>query len=99
MVWAFLFPIFIVGLAIALANHRKAIEDQAYLDRLMVIKKYAAYSKLYHDYHFGNGEQIICYDKVEEARRWLLEAAEWYNKKYKFYGFCIPPEILNFEEE
>lgn len=99
MVWAILIPIFIVGLAIALATHRKSIEDQAYADKARVLRKYLAYSKLNFDYRFNKGDRIICYDEVEEAKARLMEAYLWFNKKYKRYGICLPPELFEFEEE
>lgn len=98
MIWAFLIPIFIVGLAIALASHRKAIEDQAYLDKSLVLQKYLAYSKLYQDYHFKS-DRIVSINEVEEAHDRLIRAYVWFNKKYKKYGIYLPPELFEFEEE
>lgn len=99
MIWAFFIPIFIVGLAIALATHRKSIEDQAYLDKGVVLRKYLAYAKLNFDYRFNKGDRIVCYDEVEEAKSRLVQAYLWFNKKYKKYGIYLPPELFEFEEE
>lgn len=99
MIWAFLIPIFIVGLAIVLSSHQKTIADQAYLDKSMVLRKYLVYAKLNYNYRFNQGDRIVCIDEVEEAKAKLDEAVRWYNKKYRRYGYYIPLEILRFEEE
>lgn len=99
MIWAFAIPICIIGLAFALATHRKEIEDQAWLDKNLVLHKYMAYSKLYNDYHFNKGDRIVSIDEVEEAHDRLIRAYMWFNKKYKKYGICLPPELFEFEEE
>ena len=95
--------IFIIGAlilgSVMFATHMDKIREQAWLDKKHVIAKWATYFRVYNAYYHGNGNVLVCYDEVEEARRELMDCAEWYNKKYKKYGYCAPPELLLFEEE
>ena len=96
--------IFIIGVllggSLMLANHMENIRMQAWLDKKPIIAKWLVYSRKYNAYYFGSEGVIVCYDEVEEAWKNLMDAAEWYNKKYRKYGYCIPPELLTkFKEE
>ena len=95
--------IFIIGAlilgSIMFASHMDKIRIQAWEDKKHVIARWATYFRVYNAHYHGTGNVIVCYDEVEEARRELMNCAEWYNKKYKKYGYCAPPELLLFEEE
>lgn len=96
--------IFIIGALILgsmmFANHMENIRMQAWADKKPVIVKWLVYSRAYNAYYFGKDGVIVCIDEVEEAWKNLMDAADWYNKKYKKYGYCIPPELLTkFKEE
>ena len=90
--------IFIIGAiilgSVMFASHMENIRMQAWLDKKPVITKWLIYSHKYDAYHFGQDDVIVCIDEVEEAWKNLMDAADWYNKKYKKYGYCIPPELL-----
>lgn len=82
------------------AKHMDTIRMQAHMDRKYVITKWLVYSRKYNAYHFGEDGVIVCVDEVEEAWKNLMDAANWYNKRYNKYGCCIPPELLiKFKEE
>lgn len=81
------------------ARHMDKIREQAWLDKKLIIAKWSSYYRIYNAYYHGNGNVLVCYDEVEEARKELKDCADWYNKKYKKYGYCAPPELLLFEEE
>lgn len=91
--------IVLLGGTLMFANHMENIRTQAWLDKKYVIAKWLQYSRAYNAYYFGNGDRLVCIDEVEEARKELVDKAEWYNKKYRKYGYCVPPELLHFEEE
>lgn len=85
--------------AVFISIHLDKIRDQAYEDKKIVLHKWLVYAKLKLDYECGEGETIVCIDEVEEAHANLLKMAKWFNKKYRLYGYCIPPELLYLEEE
>lgn len=103
MLEAVIIPIAVVVILLSsflFAKHMDTIRIQAHMNRKYVIAKWVAYFRAYNAYYHGSDDsRLVCYDEVEEARKELMDAAEWYNKKYKKYGYCAPPELLFFEEE
>lgn len=85
--------------AVLVSTHLEKVRDQAYEDKKIVLHKWLVYAKLKLEYECGEGETIICIDEVEEAHARLVDMAKWFNKKYHLYGYCIPPELLQLEEE
>lgn len=100
MLVAIFIVVVLLGGTLMFANHMENIRTQAWLDKKHVIAKWLVYSRKYNAYYFGKDGVIVCIDEVEEAWDNLMEAARWYNRKYRKYGYCIPPELLTkFKEE
>ena len=52
--------------------------------------KWVKYSRIKN----GNATFISTIEDLNEAEQDLRKTAAWYNKKYKLYGYCCPPELL-----
>lgn len=72
------------------AKHMDTIRMQAWLDKKVVIEKWLKYSRIKN----GSASFISTVEDLNEAEQELRKAAAWYNKKYKLYGYCCPPELL-----
>lgn len=72
------------------AHHMDTIREQAWLDKKVIVMKWLKYTRIKN----GNSEFISTVEDLNEAEQELREAAAWYNKKYKLYGYCCPPELL-----
>ena len=76
------------------AKHMDTIRMQAWQDKKIVIMKWVKYSRIKN----GNAPFISTIEDLNEAEQDLRKTADWYNKKYRLYGYCCPPELL-FELE
>lgn len=72
------------------ADHMNNIRTQAWLDKKIIIMKWIKYNRIKN----GNAPFISTVEDLNEAEQDLRKAAAWYNKKYKLYGYCCPPELL-----
>jgi hypothetical protein len=72
------------------AKHMDTIRMQAWQDKKIVIMKWVKYSRIKN----GNAPFISTIEDLNEAEQDLRKTAAWYNKKYKLYGYCCPPELL-----
>jgi hypothetical protein len=72
------------------AKHIDTIRMQAWQDKKIVIMKWVKYSRIKN----GNAPFISTIEDLNEAEQDLRKTAAWYNKKYKLYGYCCPPELL-----
>ena len=72
------------------AKHMDTIRMQAWQDKKIVIMKWVKYSRI----KSGNAPFISTKEDLNEAEQDLRKTADWYNKKYKLYGYCCPPELL-----
>ena len=75
------------------AKHMDTIRMQAWLDKKIIIEKWIKYRRIKDQYETGH-DFIVSVEEVNEAELDLLKVAKWYNKKYKLYGYCCPPELL-----
>ena len=76
--------------AFLFARHMDTIRMQAWLDKKIVIMKWVKYSRIKN----GDAPFISTIEDLNEAEQDLRKTADWYNKKYKLYGYCCPPELL-----
>lgn len=76
--------------AFLFANHMDKIRMQAWQDKKIVIMKWVKYSRIKN----GNAPFVSTIEDLNEAEQDLRKTADWYNKKYKLYGYCCPPELL-----
>lgn len=85
-------PIVIVILlgSFLFAQHMDTIRMQAWQDKKIVIMKWIKYSRI----KDGSASFISTIEDLNEAEQDLRKTAAWYNKKYKLYGYCCPPELL-----
>ena len=72
------------------AKHMDKIRMQAWQDKKIIIMKWVKYSRIKN----GNAPFISTIEDLNEAEQDLRKTAAWYNKKYKLYGYCCPPELL-----
>lgn len=72
------------------ARHMDTIRMQAWLDKKIIIEKWLKYSRIKN----GTSKFISTAEDLNEAEQDLRKTAAWYNKKYKLYGYCCPPELL-----
>jgi hypothetical protein len=72
------------------AKHMDTIRMQAWQDKKIVIMKWVKYSRIKN----GNAPFISTIEDLNEAEQDLRKTVAWYNKKYKLYGYCCPPELL-----
>lgn len=72
------------------AKHMDKIRMQAWQDKKIVIMKWVKYSRIKN----GDAPFISTIEDLNEAEQDLRKTAAWYNKKYKLYGYCCPPELL-----
>lgn len=72
------------------AKHMDTIRIQAWQDKKIVIMKWVKYSRIKN----GNAPFISTIEDLNEAEQDLRKTADWYNKKYKLYGYYCPPELL-----
>ena len=86
-------PIIVVVILLSsflFAKHMDTIRMQAWQDKKIVIMKWVKYSRIKN----GNAPFISTIEDLNEAEQDLRKTAAWYNKKYKLYGYCCPPELL-----
>ena len=79
------------------AHHMDTIRMQAWLDKKIIVEKWLKYNRIKQEYAYGTSF-ITTIEDVNEAEQDLRKTATWYNKKYKIYGYCCPPELV-FELE
>lgn len=72
------------------AKHMDTIRMQAWQDKKIIIMKWQKYNRIKN----GNAPFISTIEDLNEAEQDLRKTAAWYNKKYKLYGYCCPPELL-----
>lgn len=75
------------------AKHMDAIRMQAWHDKKIIIEKWIKYRRIKDQFETGH-DFIVSIEEVNEAEQDLRTIAQWYNKKYKIYGYCCPPELL-----
>ena len=75
------------------AKHMDTIRMQAWLDKKIIIEKWIKYRRIKDQFETGH-DFIVSIEEVNEAEQDLRKTAAWYNKKYKLYGYCCPPELL-----
>lgn len=75
------------------AKHMDAIRMQAWNDKKIIIEKWIKYRRIKDQFETGH-DFIVSIEEVNEAEQDLRTIAQWYNKKYKLYGYCCPPELL-----
>ena len=66
------------------------IHKQEWQDKKIIIEKWIKYSRIKN----GSSPFISTIEDLNEAEQDLRKTAAWYNKKYKLYGYCCPPELL-----
>ena len=95
-------PIIIVGTILLgsslFAKHMDAIRMQAWLDKRTIIAKWIKYRRIKDQFEIGH-DCITSIEEVNKAEQELRTIAKGYNKKYKRYGYCCPPELLFVLEE
>ena len=89
--------VIILVVTFCFAKHMDTIRMQAWLDKKIIVEKWLKYRRIKDQYLCGH-DFIVSVEEVNEAEQDLLKTAAWYNKKYKLYGYCCPPELL-FELE
>ena len=72
------------------AKHMDTIRMQAWQDKKIIIMKWVKYNRIKN----GNAPFISTIEDLNEVEQDLRKTAAWYNKKYKLYGYCCPPELL-----
>ena len=90
-------PIIIIG-AILLgsflfAQHMDAIRMQAWLDKKIIVAEWIKYRRIKNQFETGH-DFIVSTEEVNKAEQDLRTIVKLYNKKYKLYGYCCPPELL-----
>lgn len=75
------------------AEHMNTVRTQAWLDRKIIINKWAKYCRIKDQYETGH-DFIVSIEEVNGAAQDLRKVAKWYNDKYRLYGYCCPPELL-----
>lgn len=93
MLETIIIPIVVVVILLSsflFAKHMDTIRMQAWLDKKIVIMKWVKYSRIKN----GDAPFISTIEDLNEAEQDLRKTAAWYNKKYKLYGYCCPPELL-----
>lgn len=75
------------------AKHMDTIRMQAWLDKKIIIEKWIKYHHIKDQFETGH-DFIVSIKEVNEAEQDLRAIVKWYNKKYKLYGYCCPPELL-----
>ena len=95
MLTTIIIPIIVVIIlsAFLFAEHMDTIRMQAWLDKKTIIAKWIKYRRIKDQYETGH-DCIVSIEEVNEAEQELRTIAKWYNKKYKLYGYCCPPELL-----
>ena len=90
-------PIIIVGTILLgsslFAQHMDAIRMQAYLDKRIIVAKWIKYRRIKNQFETGH-DFIVSAEEVNKAEQDLRTIVKLYNKKYKLYGYCCPPELL-----
>ena len=89
-------PIIVATLVIGsflFAKHMDTIRTQAWLDKKIIIDKWAKYRRI-KDQYKTDRKFIVSIEEVNEAAQDLRKVAKWYNDKYRLYGYCCPPELL-----
>ena len=69
------------------------IRLQAWADKKIIMGKWVKYCRIKDQYETGH-DFIVSIEEVNEAQLDLLKTAQWYNNKYRLYGYCCPPELL-----
>ena len=75
------------------AKHMDTIRMQAWLDKKIIVEKWIKYRRIKDQFETGH-DFIVSVEEVNEAEQDLRTVAKWYNKKYKLYGYCCPPELF-----
>ena len=90
-------PIIIVGTILLgsslFAQHMDAIRMQACLDKRIIVAKWIKYRRIKNQFETGH-DFIVSAEEVNKAEQDLRTIVKLYNKKYKLYGYCCPPESL-----
>lgn len=74
-------------------RHLDAIRMQACLDKRIIVAKWIKYRRIKNQFETDH-DFIVSTEEVNKAEQDLRTIVKLYNKKYKLYGYCCPPELL-----